>query len=112
MININYRIDIVGLSTDTKPTAQVENGSTFYTVDTQELYIYYAGDWYLQTPIETTPSEDDTTPAEDTREEIKEPIVEREEIIENPVEREIIDEPIIENPFVDEPKEDEAGDRK
>ena len=81
-ININYRIDIVGLSTDTKPTAQVENGSTYYTVDTQELYVYYAGEWYLQAPIET--SSDEETPTENSKEkkeEVKEPI---KEIIEEP----------------------------
>lgn len=75
-ININYRLDFVGLSTDTKPTAQVEDGSTFYTVDTQELYVYYKGDWYLQAPIETTSDEEGQkeTPVENNNksEEVKE----------------------------------------
>ena len=54
---LNVRIDFVGLSTDTKPTQELRNGSTFYTVDTQELYIWYKGTWYNQNPVETTPTE-------------------------------------------------------
>ena len=88
-ININYRIDIVGLSTDTKPAAQVENGSTFYTVDTQELYVYYAGQWYLQAPIETS-SDNEETPSENSnakKEEVKKPIEDlKPEPIEEPIE--------------------------
>lgn len=88
-INIKYRVDFVGLSTDEKPSDQLENGSTYYTVDTQELYIYYEGEWYLQAPIETSSDEtqaetnSDETQAEtnEKKEEVKEPI---KEIIEEP----------------------------
>lgn len=38
---------LFGLSTETKPT-DVENGTTFYTVDTQEFFIFYKGNWYNQ----------------------------------------------------------------
>lgn len=55
---LKVRIDFVGLSTDTKPTQELRNGSTFYTVDTQELYIWYKGTWYNQNPAETTNSDD------------------------------------------------------
>lgn len=42
-----YRADIIGLSTDEKPSNQID-GTTFYCVDTIELYVYYKGTWYLQ----------------------------------------------------------------
>lgn len=29
-----------GLSTDTKPTSNVENGATFYEMDTKAMYMY------------------------------------------------------------------------
>lgn len=74
-INIKYRVDFVGLSTDEKPSEQLENGSTYYTVDTQELYIYYEGEWYLQAPIETQAERNEK------KEEVKKPI---KEIIEEP----------------------------
>ena len=45
---MKFRIDIVGLSTEDKPTEGINNGTTYYTVDTQELYIYYKGQWYKQ----------------------------------------------------------------
>lgn len=32
--------EIRGLSTDTKPTVGVPNGSTFYEFDTVKLYVY------------------------------------------------------------------------
>lgn len=41
-----------GLSTDTKPTPEesykVTNGSTYFCVDTSELYIFLDGQWWLQ----------------------------------------------------------------
>lgn len=41
-----------GLSTDPKPTPEesykVTNGSTYYCVDTSELYIFLDGQWWLQ----------------------------------------------------------------
>lgn len=45
---MEFRLDIVGLSDETKPTSGIKDGTTYYTVDTQELFIYYKGDWYNQ----------------------------------------------------------------
>lgn len=42
-----YRADIIGLSTDEKPSNQID-GTTFYEVDTSNFYIYYKGTWYEQ----------------------------------------------------------------
>lgn len=47
-----YRTDIVGLSTEEKPIKGLENGATFYCVDTGDLYIFYKGTWYLQEFVE------------------------------------------------------------
>lgn len=47
---MKFRLDIVGLSTEEKPQTGIEDGTTYYTVDTQELYIYYKGTWYNQEP--------------------------------------------------------------
>lgn len=44
---IQAKYDLVGLSTDTKPT-DVKNGSTFLEVNTSDFYIFYEGDWYIQ----------------------------------------------------------------
>lgn len=55
---MKFRIDIVGLSTETKPTTGIENGTTYYTVDTQEFYIFYKGTWYKQGEQEETPAEE------------------------------------------------------
>lgn len=41
------RIDLIGLSNETKPTNEV-NGSTFYEVDTSKFFIIYNGTWYEQ----------------------------------------------------------------
>ena len=40
-----------GLSTDTKPTADEPNGSTFHEIDTGNMYMYNeaGGTWVLQT---------------------------------------------------------------
>lgn len=43
---LDNRIDIVILSTETKPTKNLKNGSTLYEVDTASLYIWYEGNWY------------------------------------------------------------------
>jgi hypothetical protein len=43
---LDNRIDIVSLSTETKPTKNLKNGSTLYEVDTASLYIWYEGNWY------------------------------------------------------------------
>ena len=42
------RVDYIGLSTDTKTTDDIVDGSTFWEVDTSTLYIYYEGIWYAQ----------------------------------------------------------------
>lgn len=42
-----YKSDLIGLSTETKPTNQID-GTTFYCVDTMQLYISYKNVWYLQ----------------------------------------------------------------
>ena len=52
-----YRTDIVGLSTEEKPVKCLENGATFYCVDTGDLYIFYKGTWYLQEFVEPTENE-------------------------------------------------------
>ena len=43
---LNNRLDIVILSTETKPTENLKNGSTLYEVDTAKLYVWYKGSWY------------------------------------------------------------------
>lgn len=40
------KIDYMGLSTETKETEGITNGSTFWEVDTSTLYIFYEGKWY------------------------------------------------------------------
>lgn len=42
-----YKADLIGLSTETKPSNQID-GTTFYCVDTMQLYISYKNVWYLQ----------------------------------------------------------------
>lgn len=46
----HYRWDFIGLSTDTKPTAdnseKVADGSTFYCSDNSKLYVWYDDQWY------------------------------------------------------------------
>lgn len=42
-----YKADLIGLSTESKPTNQID-GTTYYEVDTMVLYIYYKGTWYKQ----------------------------------------------------------------
>lgn len=48
-----HRWDFIGLSTDTKPTAEtskrVVNGSTYYESDTSKYYIWYENQWYEKT---------------------------------------------------------------
>ena len=51
-----YRFDYLRLSTESKPT-DVVTGSTCYEVDTQKLYIYYKGTWYLQGSDDTSDDE-------------------------------------------------------
>lgn len=43
----NERKDLIGLSSETKPTDEVD-GTTFYEVDTSKFFIIYNGTWYEQ----------------------------------------------------------------
>lgn len=49
-ISSNWINSYMGKSTDDKPTVNVPNASTFYEIDTQELYAYDAetGAWLKQ----------------------------------------------------------------
>lgn len=40
--------DYIGLSTETKDTENIANGSTFWEVDTSKFFIFYNGVWYEQ----------------------------------------------------------------
>ena len=53
-----YKADLIGLSTESKPTNQID-GTTYYEVDTMVLYIYYKGTWYKQE--ESTEETEETT---------------------------------------------------
>ena len=72
-------LDFVGLSTEEKPLNDyIKNGSTYYTVDTQELYVYYEGVWYNQTN-----PENNTEPTQNTQrtiEQIEVPEVEKKDV--------------------------------
>lgn len=74
---MKFRLDIVGLSTEEKPTEGVEDGTTYYTVDTQELYIYYKGTWYNQEPQSTNTNSNERENLEIKKEEtpLEEPVV-------------------------------------
>lgn len=50
MKKITFRTseDYVGLSTEEKPTEDIEDGSTFLEVDKGDTYIFYEGTWYKQ----------------------------------------------------------------
>ena len=50
---IMAHFDLVGLSTESKPT-NVKDGSTYFEVNTSNLYIFYKGTWYLQGEQEET----------------------------------------------------------
>lgn len=52
-----FRVDLLGLSSEDKPKSAVD-GTTFYEVDTTDLYIFYKGEWYKQVAPEPE-SEDD-----------------------------------------------------
>lgn len=74
---MQFRLDIVGLSTEEKPTTGIEDGTTYYTVDTQELYIYYKGTWYNQEPETTNTNSNKRENLEIKKEEtpLEEPVV-------------------------------------
>lgn len=40
--------DFIGLSSESKPTTRIGDGSTYLEVDTKKLYVYYNGTWYEQ----------------------------------------------------------------
>ena len=48
MKRLNFLVqgDYIGLSSDEKPTDNVEDGSTLYCVDTKEMFMFYKGTWY------------------------------------------------------------------
>lgn len=52
MVANHFRWDFIGLSTDTKPTAdnpRVADGSTYYESDTSKVYVWYKDRWYEKT---------------------------------------------------------------
>lgn len=83
---MEFRLDIVGLSTEEKPIAGIEDGTTYYTVDTQELYIFYKGTWYNQEP-ETTNTNSENSNNSNKRENLE--IKKEETPLENPVIKEV-----------------------
>lgn len=57
MIDLKYRIDFVRLENESMPdSANINDGSTCYIIDTGELYIYYKGTWY-NSDVESEQSE-------------------------------------------------------
>lgn len=57
MIDLKYRIDFVRLENESMPdSANINDGSTCYIIDTGELYIYYKGTWY-NSDVESRQSE-------------------------------------------------------
>ena len=42
------KTDYIGLSTETKETKEIVNGSSYLEVDTGNIYIFHEGKWYLQ----------------------------------------------------------------
>lgn len=42
---IQAQYDLVGLSTESKPT-DLKDGSTFLEVNTSDFYMFYKGTWY------------------------------------------------------------------
>ena len=60
MVANHFRWDFIGLSTDSKPTAdnpRVADGSTYYESDTSKVYVWYNNQWYEKTATggQTTP---------------------------------------------------------
>lgn len=53
-----FRVDLLGLSSEDKPESAT-NGTTYYEVDTTDLYIYYNGEWYKQVAPEPEEAEED-----------------------------------------------------
>lgn len=44
--------ELRGLSTDTKPTTSIPNGTSFLEIDTGEIYYFDGEQWILPTPEE------------------------------------------------------------
>jgi hypothetical protein len=44
----NNKMEIIGISTEEKPTENIINGSTYKEVDTKKFYIFFDGTWYEQ----------------------------------------------------------------
>ncbi len=62
MVEFKPELNLIGLSTETKPTENVKNGSTFLAVDTAETYVFYDGIWYNQdTPEVVNETEEEET---------------------------------------------------
>lgn len=88
-MKLQFRIDIVGLDAESKPNEEnIENGTTYYTVDSHKLFIFYNGEWYDQEeefiPPEDETSEDETEtePQENNNKQIiEEPESEKREIV-------------------------------
>lgn len=40
-------MDLVGKSTDTKPTSNIPKGATFYETDTKDVYIWDGSTWVV-----------------------------------------------------------------
>lgn len=40
--------DYIGLSSETKETENIADGSTFLEVDTSKMFVFYKGTWYEQ----------------------------------------------------------------
>jgi len=44
---IGQKAELYGLSTDDKPTVNVNPGSSFTELDTSKIYIFGNGEWYF-----------------------------------------------------------------
>lgn len=53
-----FRVDLLGLSSEDKPESAT-NGTTYYEVDTTDLYIWYKGTWYKQVAPEPEAEDDE-----------------------------------------------------
>lgn len=49
MVELNFKsmqYNYVGKSTETKPVTNVPDATTFYEVDTKQMFIFYEGEWF------------------------------------------------------------------
>lgn len=67
------QVELRGLSTDTKPISlidgDIENGSVFIEIDTQDVYIYDGENKEWVIPTDEAPA--DETPDENNKQEVK-----------------------------------------